>query len=363
MDVLLIGSGVLPIPPPGWGAVEKAIDGLARGLRESGIHVEVLNRTYSQHPRDEYRFALEVPDLLRERSYDVAHASTPVVGNALLLRGFSYVYTSHSRHWWGARSPTERLGFHLEKRACAGARRVIALSSAVAERMSRVRPPTPSRNVRVIPNGVDTELFRPDWSSRTGRRILGVGAIHPRKRWHLAARVVREIPQAELVLVGPVQDPKYARDLERWIGAPGRLTLTGEIPEADLALQFARADVYFHPSGSELLSLAALEALSSALPVLGSDVLSPQAPVPEAGFLVPEPLDEGEKIRLWREHLESILRDEPSRRAMGQAGRWHALENYSWPRVAQQVVEVYRETIAQSPSKPRLPPGSRPVLW
>ena len=259
MDVLLIGSGVLPIPPPGWGAVEKAIDGLARGLRESGIHVEVLNRTYSQHPRDEYRFALEVPDLLRERSYDVAHASTPVVGNALLLRGFSYVYTSHSRHWWGARSPTERLGFHLEKRACAGARRVIALSSAVAERMSRVRPPTPSRNVRVIPNGVDTELFRPDWSSRTGRRILGVGAIHPRKRWHLAARVVREIPQAELVLVGPVQDPKYARDLERWIGAPGRLTLTGEIPEADLALQFARSDVYFHPSGSELLSLAVLE--------------------------------------------------------------------------------------------------------
>ncbi len=343
MHVVLVGSGVLPIPPPDWGAVEKAIDGLARSLGSLGVEVTLVNQDGGGRTWKEYPFAWSVPRRIVELEPDIVHAFTPVVGARLAGSRRPYVYTSHSRHWNGAEGWRERLGFRLERRACAHAQRTFALSAAVAARMASFRPaPDPSR-IRIVPNGIDTARFAPDWASREGKRVLGVGAIHPRKDWALAVEVMKGLPGSRLTLVGPIQDEGYARQLRSVPGLAGRLTLTGAVDEATLARHYATSDVLLHPSPSELQSISVLEALSSALPVVGTDVLSSEVESGEDGFLVPAALPEPEKVLRWREQLTALLSDASYRRSLAETARTKAVARYDWGVVGRQTLAVYRE--------------------
>jgi glycosyltransferase involved in cell wall biosynthesis len=357
--VVLLGSGVLPIPPPGWGAVERAIDGLARALELQGVEVEIVQRSGKGRPRDEYRFALALPRMLRGKRWDVLHASTPVVANRLLLRHVPYVYTSHSRHWTGAQGLSQRWGFHLEKRACAGALRAVALTPEVADRTRRARPGTRVDRIRVIPNGVDLERFGPEWSVRHGQQVLGVGAVHPRKRWHLAVAALRDLPDLYLTIVGPIQDPAYARRLQELIGGPGRLNLTGEVSAEELRRRYASSDVLLHPSGSELLSISVLEALASALPVVGTSILSEEVPQGVAGVLVPETLADAPKVEAFKAALSSVLADDGRRHDLSLGARRIAEERYGWSAVARAVVAMYEELLNPVPPAPP-PPAPDP---
>jgi hypothetical protein len=74
--VLLVGTGVYPIPPTGYGGVERTISELSRALAQAGAEVTVLNRVRRQRSTDEYRFALELPKLLRRERFDVLHAGS-----------------------------------------------------------------------------------------------------------------------------------------------------------------------------------------------------------------------------------------------------------------------------------------------
>ncbi|MDE1838054.1 MAG: glycosyltransferase family 4 protein [Euryarchaeota archaeon] len=349
MRVLLLGSGVLPVPPTGWGAVERAVDGLSRGLRSLGVEADILQRVGRGRPSDEYRFALALPKMLRQERFDLLHASTPVVANRLVLKGLPYVYTSHSRHWNGpTHGLTQAWGFYLEKRACSRARGTIALTSEVADLMRRVHPPTRPERTRVIPNGVDPSFFRADWSVRLGHQVLGVGAVHPRKRWHLAARAVQEVPEALLTIVGPVQDAAYAQRVVKEGGGPERVVLTGEVPEEELLRRYATSDLLLHPSGSELLSISVLEAMASSLPVVGTTVLSGEVPGGTVGVLVDERLPTDPMVAAFRDALLALLPDGSRRRVMGEAGRRVIEERHSWVKVAEATLAFYRELFTLS---------------
>lgn len=343
--VLLLGTGALPIPPPGWGAVERAIDGLARSLGKLGVEVEVVHRVGKGGRFDEYRFALALPRLLKGKRWDLLHAFTPVVANRLALRGHPYVYTSHSRHWSGTSSPSERWGFYLEKRACAHGWRTIALTNEVAAKMTQVRPRTRQERIRVIPNGLELDDFRADWSVRHGTQVLGVGAIHPRKRWHLAARAMREVPEATLTLVGPIQDRAYAASLKAQAGGEHRLMLTGEVSVSELARRYAGADLLVHPSGSELLSISVMEAMASSLPVVGMDLLAEEVPEGTAGILVPEGARATLQVEGLRDAIARIVRDTELRHRLSEGARRTAEARYAWPKVAEATLAVYQELI------------------
>jgi starch synthase len=341
MRVLLLGAGMLPIPPPGWGAVERAIHGLAGGLGALGIDVAVVNEVVGGR-LGEYRFAARVGRRLKAERWDILHASTPVVANYMGLTGRDYVYTSHSRHWFGTSRATERWGLWLERRAVRRARRVIALTPAVAQRMSQGRASGKADRVRVIPNGIRVADFGPRWEARTGTELIGVGAVNRRKRWHVAAKAVSGIPGAHLTLAGPLQDPVYAEEL-RHLAAPARLDLVGEVSDAALRDLYARSDVFLLTSGSELMSIAVMEAMASALPVVGTAALAGLVTEGVTGFLVDEPRGEEPLVAETRERLTRLLEDGALRRKLGEQGRKRAMEEWDWSEVARRVRDLYSE--------------------
>jgi glycosyltransferase involved in cell wall biosynthesis len=334
--VVLLGGGVHPIPPTGYGGTERFIADLAEALRRAGHDATVVNQVRKGRQRDEYPFAWRLPALLRPLAYDVLHANSPVVGNRLAGRGWPYVYTTHSRHWFYRERWTHRWGYWLERRAVRRASAAVALTDRLASEMRAHAGPT-RRPISVIPFGTDTDRFRPSWSERTGTVALGVGVVAPFKRWELAAAALVGTG-LHLTVVGPSPDPKYA---ERVRAAGENVTLAGEVSTEELARRFATADVLVHPSSVELLPGAVVQGLSAGLPVLGGPVLDGLVEPDRTGWLVPDS-DPATFVQGLRARATELARDAGLRRRMGDSARASAEGRFSWPAVVDRYLEVYR---------------------
>ncbi|MCI4354447.1 MAG: glycosyltransferase family 4 protein [Thermoplasmata archaeon] len=352
MHIVLAGTGVLPIPPTGYGGVERTIGELAEALRARGETVTVLNEVRRGRSSDEYRFALGLKRQLRALEYDVVHASTPAVANGLAWSGLPYVYTTHSRHWFERESFGARWGYFLEKRAVRHSAGPIALTDRLRTEIAR-RVPSAAGALQVIPIGVDVGRFRPDWPSRTGRRALGVGVVRPFKRWELAARALQGTG-ISLRIVGPTPDLAYA---DRVRAAGDGVEIVGEIPEPDLARAFAESDLLVHPSRVELLAGAVVQGLAAGLPILGA---APVADLvePGTGACAPAAATDEEIVAFLRAHATAYAADPALRRSTGEAARAVAERRFSWARVAEAHVDLYRQVARAAGPTRRRTPGS-----
>ncbi len=337
MRVVLVGGGVQPIPPTGYGGVERFLDDLRHALEADGIEVVVLNRVRHRRTRDEFPFALEVPRMLRRERFDVVHTHTPVVANRLALSRIPFVYTSHSRHWYYRERLSHRWGYWLERRAVRRARVTVALTEPLARTM-RAAVPTPGPlPIEVIPIGVDPGAFRPAWTARTGRHVLGVGIVLPFKRWHLAAAALRGTGLS-LRIAGPTPWAEYA---DRVRASGDGVELLGEVDEGTLRRLYAESDLLVHPSGVELLPGAVLQGLAAALPVVGGPALEGIVDDGRTGGVVPD-RDERTFVGGLRSRMVALAGDDRLRRSWGEAARAVALERFAWPRIVQAHRAVYR---------------------
>lgn len=135
-------------------------------------------------------------------------------------------------------------------------------------------------------------------------------------------RVRRDIPEAQLVIVGP-DAPASCVEGVKWLGAiRDRELLRG---------YFGRCAVFVMPSFSEPFGLVFLEAMAHGLPCIGAD----RDAMPEiiedgvSGFLVPA----GDAAALGA-RMTQLLRDPELGRRMGERGRKRVEERYRWSHVA-----------------------------
>jgi glycosyltransferase involved in cell wall biosynthesis len=335
--VLLLGTGIQPIPPTGYGGVERTLAEYAAALRAAGHDPVLIHQVRGRRSIDEYRFALALPRLLRDLEGDVLHASTPVVANRLAWMGRRYVFTSHSRHWFTVHGARQRWGFYLERRAVARSAATVALTEEIDARMRACLGSRLPTLHPVIPIGVDADRFAPDWSLRTGRRALGVGVVAPMKRWELAARALRGSGY-RLRIAGPAPDAAYAQAVR---SAGDAVELLGEVSEAQLAQEYAQSDLLVHPSSAEILSGTVLQALAAGLPVLGAAPVARLVPEGRVGWCSAPSASPGEVEELLRRRSGELAGDAGLRRRMGEAARAWAIEQFAWPSVVARHIALY----------------------
>lgn len=165
--------------------------------------------------------------------------------------------------------------------------RVLAVSESL--KTVAVSLGIPDRKIRVVPNGVDTDRFRP--GDRLAARaacglpanrtiLLGVGGISESKGHHLVvdalAELVRRDPRLLYVMVGgePPGDG-YRRALERAIDARGlreHVRFAGIRPHDELPRWYAAADLFCLATRSEGWANVLLEAIATGLPVVTTHV-------------------------------------------------------------------------------------------
>ena len=165
--------------------------------------------------------------------------------------------------------------------------KVISVSSFTCDALTREMG-LPSEAIALVPNGVDTDFFKPgmpdpDFVERhgfTGKKIIvTVGRLVPRKGMDMAIRampeVVRQIPEAHFLIIG---DGEYRADLEQMIQEElmqDHITLVGKVTDEDLLRFLQACDLFIMPNrtmpdgDTEGFGLVFREANACRKPVIG----------------------------------------------------------------------------------------------
>jgi N-acetyl-alpha-D-glucosaminyl L-malate synthase BshA len=206
--------------------------------------------------------------------------------------------------------------------------------------------------IQVVPNFVDPEEFAPGRADGTcdrslkpcGEALLAhVSNFRPVKRIGDVIRVfarVREHLPARLLLIGDGPERPAAEAMARELKVAAEVLFLGK--QTAIAPLLAAADLFLLPSDSESFGLAALEAMASGVPVVGSRAGGlPEVVVEgETGFLRPVGDVEG-----MAEAALLVLRDRARREAMGKAGRERAIALFHPDRVVDQYEAIYRALV------------------
>ncbi|MFC5494121.1 glycosyltransferase family 4 protein [Nocardioides caricicola] len=355
MRVAVVSPRFAPEP----GGVEQYAAWVARTLRDRGHDVIVVTTgrarrtvetsydgirvvrlgtwlTLSNTPLNPW-WAWQLRRLLR--GVDVVNAHAPVPGLADLAAFTSpapVVLTYHSGSLVKGDHRVDGVLRAYEKHVLP---RVFARSAALVA-VSPVSLAHATGRARLIPPGVDTEIFTPSGEPRE-RRVLYVGRVEQSSRWKglqvlvdALPRLRALVPDARLTVVGSGDDVVALQKQAADLGVADLVEWAGHVDHAALPAYYRRAGVTVLPSLTEAESfgMALAEAIACGCPVVGSDVGGIPYVVRDGvdGRLVP-PGDPVALADALAEVLTGEMQVEPSRWAwrgdemesvMREAARW-----------------------------------------
>jgi sugar transferase (PEP-CTERM/EpsH1 system associated) len=208
----------------------------------------------------------------------------------------------------------------------------------------------PARKVQWIPNGVDTERFRPRADKIDCRRMFGlpencqiigsVGRLDALKNYEVLvaafAKLAPKIPDLHLALLGKGPAEQNLRSMAEESGVSNRIFFLGHKPDPENFL--AALDIFVLPSKFEGMSNVVLEAMASGLPVICAD-LPCHHEVFEAGkegvLVSPCTVDN------FAQQLEVLCRDKDRRRELGSYAREKILARFSITRMVSDYEQLY----------------------
>jgi phosphatidylinositol alpha-1,6-mannosyltransferase len=359
-------------PDSGWGRYSL---GLVRGLRERGVAVRVLTERRSPPPA-ELRDLRIIPCLTaplasldrplavawnllhvlrRARGADLVHFFVePYALAASLVFPRPYLITVHGTYGI-APLRGHALVRRLFARSLRRARAVVCVSRFTRARMTEALP---LRNLEVINNGLEPPAGTGDgrWEMGDGGPVLlGVGALKPRKGYHVAVEslpiVRRRYPDVRYFLVGDDGDRRYVDQLRESVSCLGlerNVTITGRIDDRQLDALYRRCDAFVLPpvnSGAafEGFGLTYLEANAYGKPVVGSLDCGAEDAIRDGdnGLLAPQ----GDPAAV-AERILRLLDDPPAARRMGARGREMALAR-DWSHVVGEYLALYERALGR----------------
>ena len=316
---------------------------------------------------------------------DVIHAHTWYAQFAGIVAGkfqdVPLVVTAHSlepdRPWKAEQlGGGYRVSSWIEKTAYAEADAVIAVSAAMIENIQNAYPFVERERIHVVKNGIDPEEFKFDPATDVieglgvdlSRPIVTfVGRITRQKGLIHLVRAARQFdPETQvLLLAGAPDTPEIAAEFDKAFAElnavrSGVTWVQEMLPRASVRQVLSHSTLFACPSIYEPLGIVNLEAMACEIPVVASAVGGiPEVVVDgETGLLVPyDPSQAGDPEfvasfeKQFADKLNELTRDRARARQMGLAGRQRCIDKFSWEKIAQETVEVYKAAIAHHKAK------------
>ncbi len=205
--------------------------------------------------------------------------------------------------------------------------------------------------VAYIPNGVTTktkyqdDLIANQFGLKKDSYIAMVSRLVRHKGAHYLIEAYKSLKtNKKLVIVGDSSfTDDYVDELKKLAQADKNIVFTGYQQGEVLHQLFANAAFIVHPSESEGLPIAVLEAMSYGKTVLASDIPE-NAEVVRSGvgftFRNKSVADLARKMRF-------LLDNKTLATQTGQAAKKFVLKNYHWDDIAEQTIKLYEELLTQ----------------
>jgi phosphatidylinositol alpha-mannosyltransferase len=235
----------------------------------------------------------------------------------------------------------------LLRRQCQAIVDGIDVNIAVSEACIRAVQPYVHGEFRIIPNGVDCGEWsgghRLSWA-RDQLNVLFIGRLEARNGLDRVLRAWPLLPKglrANLLVLGdgPVRHQYEA--LAHELGVPARFFGSVREHRADY---FASADVLVCPMTIASFGVTLLEGMAAGLPIIASDIDGFREILTHGreGWLI-----DSADASLFAARLSELLESPSLRSRLGDAGQRTA-QRYDWPRVTEQILDVYREVGARA---------------
>jgi len=203
----------------------------------------------------------------------------------------------------------------------------------------------PQSRMKVIYNGIDSELFSPKEdvprldnmilmvmsrdTAVKGLRFLLEALAELRKRWDL-----------KLVVVGQTMGDGVTEKLMDRLGVTEAVTFRNQIETSELIRLYRSATLVAVPSTYEGFGIPAAEAMSCGAPLVSTTAGALPEVVGDAGILIP-PADAPALTAAIAQLMES-----PAKRSeYSMLGRKRILEKFNWKNAAALTADVYAEAI------------------
>jgi glycosyltransferase involved in cell wall biosynthesis len=268
-----------------------------------------------------------------------------------LMSGLPVIFEIHIQ-------PTGLFGplWHWAFAKLPGLRRLVSITRALVNLLEKdfhIR--FQSDDVVIAPNGVDLERFASLPDPVTARRQLGfheartvmcTGHLYAGRGAELFLSLAKSLPEAQFVWVGGRSD-----DIKIWKqrAESDNVTFTGFIPNIDLPLYQAAADILLMPYSRSIMgSSGSADSAAVASPMKMFEYMAVGRAIVSANLsVIREVLNENNAVfcepdnkENWRLEIESLLADETRRIEIGNQAR-RDVEGYTWVARAKRIMNSF----------------------
>lgn len=337
-------------------------------LRRWGTNIRFFNDIFLYNILSSTKF---INDLIRKKGYEydivcVHDWLSSIAGNIIKNETkIPVVFHVHSTEWGRSGGQGSEVVTHLEDQTAQRADRIITVSEAMREDL--VRHGWSEAKISVVWNGVDPEQYDPAKVKTQDierirkrheipdgwRMLLFLGRL----TWVKGVRnliqalplILKDYPKTKLVILGKGEEQKDIIEMASRLGIKENVACLFEfVSEQERIAYYASSDVCIFPSIYEPFGIVSLEAMSMAKPV----VVGAQGVVGFREQVVSSGEDQnGIHVNgndpddiAWG--IKEVLKDLDRAKKWGENGRKRVLQYFTWRKVAEQTIDIYKSLLA-----------------
>lgn len=278
---------------------------------------------------------LRTVDLLKTNQMDGSWAAViakKLFGGKLIVRcGYEWLqFIERAGRSWMKRT----FAYWAERFAYGNADRIVVTSIGAQQFITRRFTVAPAF-ITIIPNYVTTELFKPRAIHPEEGRVIAIGRLEPQKNLLQLIEALQGLP-LRLVLIGKGSQREI---LEREARARAvSVEFMGALPQAMVAQELCKSEVYILPSLYEGHPKTLLEAMACGVPCIGSDIEGIRDTIVDGkdGIIC------GTDAASIRSAIVTLHGDNELRKRIGAAAHRTVMKTYSLENIVEQELSVYR---------------------
>lgn len=211
----------------------------------------------------------------------------------------------------------------------------IIVTSPQAKRDIKKQYEISSLKIKIIPNYIDINLFKPKEVKKEKRRICFVGRLAPEKNLFNLLKSVDEL-DVRLVIFGSGELKeklkKKAKEIKK-----AKIEFRGNIPNSFLPEELNKSEVFILPSFYEGNPKTLLEAMACNLPVIGTDVEGIKEIIKhkENGYLCKT------SVISMKEAIKEVIDNKELQEKMGKGAKQTIVDNFSLEKMLKKEIGVY----------------------